>query len=97
MTLLTAANPDSTSTGWARVVAKYLGLAASPTFALMAWASASDAAGMAMCSTASAILPIDGMVWMSLLMGIFHLSPWLTLVSGRSREPIKPADRAEGD
>jgi hypothetical protein len=55
----------------------WLGLAASPTFALMAWNAASDAPRV--CAPASGMLPIDGMAWMYLLMSVFHLSPWLKL------------------
>ena len=64
------------ATGW-------LALAASPTFALMAWIAASDASPMALCSAGPAILPIHGMTAMNLLMSLFHLSPWLTLASDR--------------
>ncbi|HTW73247.1 MAG TPA: hypothetical protein VME47_25440 [Acetobacteraceae bacterium] len=64
------------TTGW-------LALAASPTFALMAWIAANNATPMALCSAAPGILPIDGMTAMYLLMSLFHLSPWLKLASGR--------------
>ena len=61
----------------------WLGLAASPTFALMAWIAASDAPPMALCSSGAGALPIDGMTAMYLLMSLFHLSPWLKLASAR--------------
>ena len=70
------------SDGWiwrAHGVAGRLGLAASPTFALMAWIAASDSPRVAICSAASGVLPIDGMAWMYVLMCVFHLSPWLKL------------------
>ena len=38
---------------------------------------------IALCSSGSSILPIDGMTAMYLLMSLFHLSPWLKLASGR--------------
>jgi hypothetical protein len=60
------------ATGW-------LSLAASPTFALMAWIAATGAPRMALCSSTSAMLPIDGMTWMYVLMSLFHVSPWLKL------------------
>ena len=60
-----------------------LSLAVSPTFALMAWIAAKDAPAMALCSSGSSILPVDGMTAMYLLMSLFHLSPWLKLASGR--------------
>jgi hypothetical protein len=70
-------------------VAVCLGLAASPTFVLMAWILANDAEAM-MCSPAVGVLPIGGMAWMYLLMSLFHLSPWLRLASGFMRPPIQP-------
>ncbi|MCU4161698.1 hypothetical protein AiwAL_16585 [Acidiphilium sp. AL] len=38
---------------------------------------------IALCSSGSSILPIDGMTAMYLLMSLFHLSPWLKLASSR--------------
>jgi len=63
----------------ARGAAAWLGLAASPTFALMASLAASGSPRLSICSSASGMLPIDGMTWMYLLLGVFHLSPWLKL------------------
>jgi hypothetical protein len=59
-------------------VAGWLALAASPTFALMAWIAASNASPMALCASRSGI---DSMAAMYLLMSLFHLSPWLKLAS----------------
>jgi hypothetical protein len=68
----------------------WLRLAASPTFAVMGWVSASDAPQSLMCSSASAVLPIGGMALMYLLMSLFHLSPWLELASRQAaRQPRK--------
>lgn len=77
----TTSNPN-TATRRSHDVICWLGLAASPTFALMAWISANDPQAM-MCSPASGLLPIGGMAWMYALMGLFHLSPWLTVFSNR--------------
>jgi hypothetical protein len=66
-----------------RGAAGWLALAASPTFALMAWIAANDASPMALCSSSPSILPLDGMTAMYLLMSVFHLSPWLKLASAR--------------
>ena len=67
----------------ARSAAGWLGLAASPTFALMAWiASGGPPQGM-LCAMQSGVLPIDGMTAMYLLMALFHLAPWLKLAAGR--------------
>jgi hypothetical protein len=56
-----------------------LALAASPTFALMAWTAAYHAPPIALCSSGS----FGGMTAMYGLMSVFHLSPWLKLASGR--------------
>jgi hypothetical protein len=60
-----------------------LGLAATPTFALMAWISATAAPAMVICSAASSS-PIGDMAAMYLLMSLFHLPQWLSLASRRS-------------
>jgi hypothetical protein len=64
-----------------RDVASWLSLAASPTFALMAWTAAHHVAPMAVCTSGPSLLPIDGMTTMYGLMSLFHLSPWLRLAS----------------
>ncbi|SLN13170.1 hypothetical protein [Oceanibacterium hippocampi] len=78
----------------------WLTLAASPTFLMMAWFSASEASGMPLCAPTSGFPPIGGMTWMYLLMSLFHLSPWLNLVSGHLRtidRTQSPIARKEGD
>jgi hypothetical protein len=71
-------------------VAGRLGFAATPTFALMAWISAVSSPGMTMCSVASPLVPINDMALMYLLMSLFHLSPWLKLLSHRFATPHHP-------
>jgi hypothetical protein len=83
MTTCSATNKDSASAWQTRGAAGWLALAASPSFALMAWLTANDSPQMAFCSSSASILPIDGMTAMYLLMSLFHLSPWLKLASGR--------------
>ena len=83
MTTSSAANTGSAGAWQARGAAGWLAFAASPTFALMAWIMAGDAPSIALCSSASSILPIDGMTVMYLLRSLFHLSPWLKLAAGR--------------
>jgi hypothetical protein len=61
----------------------WLALAAAPTFAAMALWSA-FAAGEPVCGMGSS--PLGGMTAMYLLMGAFHLAPWLRLL-GRARAP----------
>lgn len=73
-----------------------LGLAATPTFALMAWVSAVGSSGMTMCS-ASAFAPLNEMALMYALMSLFHLSPWMKLLSARSQRPHTPVTQTEGD
>lgn len=60
-----------------------LGLAAAPTFALVALLNAvgGDPA-QTLCSAASR-WPLGDMVSMYLLMSLFHLTPWLKLISRR--------------
>ncbi|MDN5929205.1 MAG: hypothetical protein L0I29_19245 [Hyphomicrobiales bacterium] len=78
----TASRKQWLGAAFARGAARWLCLAASPTFALMALVTAvSGGSGMG-CMVPS---PVAGMVPMYLLMGAFHLAPWLRLVSGGSR------------
>jgi hypothetical protein len=83
MTTSLAANKASSKPWQACGAAGWIALGASPTFALMAWIGAHDAAPHALCAAGSAILPIDDMTTMYLLMSVFHLSPWLKRASGR--------------
>lgn len=62
-------------------LASRLGLAAAPTFALLAAVSAFGSSGI--CSAASPFVSINDMTLMYLLMSLFHLSPWLRLLSRR--------------
>jgi hypothetical protein len=86
MTTSSKVNKSGRWTWQPRGVAGWLGLAASPTFALMAWMATNDAAPVAFCSSGSRMLPTDGMTAMYLLMSLFHLSPWLNLASRQKRQ-----------
>ena len=72
--------------------AGWLALAAAPTFAAMALATAffdvSD-----MCATGPQGWSLGGMMSMYLLMGVFHLPPWLRLVSGQRAGAARPDTR----
>lgn len=57
-------------------LARWLSLAAAPTFALMALANALGG-GEPICGMASS--PLGGMTAMYGLMSAFHLAPWLRL------------------
>jgi hypothetical protein len=64
--------------------AGWLGLAAAPTFAVMALLTCVTGGDAdMMCSAAHAVSPLSGMVPMYVLMSAFHLAPWLKLISRR--------------
>jgi hypothetical protein len=70
-----AATPGAT--GW-------LGLAAAPTFALMALVTSIHGADADMgCMPAQGVSLLSGMAPMYLLMSAFHSAPWLKLISRR--------------
>ena len=75
------------SAGNTRSMADWLGLAATPTFALMALLTAANASTDMACASMPGTFTLDGMVTMYLIMGAFHLPPWLRLLSSRSRGP----------
>ena len=71
-----ATRPPSGAAGW-------LGLAAAPTFAIMALLTAflgGDSPDM-LCSAMQHGSPLGGMVPMYVLMSAFHSAPWLKLIS----------------
>jgi len=70
----------------ARRVAGFLHLAAAPTFAVMALATAVPGGGADVLCSATAASPFGGMVPMYLLMSAFHATPWLKLIAGRRRK-----------
>jgi hypothetical protein len=64
--------------------AGWLGLAAAPTFAVMALLTCVPSEGAdVMCSAAHGVSPLSGMVPMYVLMSAFHAAPWLKLISRR--------------
>jgi hypothetical protein len=65
--------------------ADWIGLAAAPTFALMALLTGAFGGGkMAMiCASAPEPSSLGGMVPMYLLMSAFHSAPWLKLITNR--------------
>jgi len=75
----------------AREAAAWLALAASPTFALMAWIAANEAPATAFCGSGSRFASLQGMAAMYLLMSVFHLSPWLRLAC-RRLQPCSQGD-----
>lgn len=65
--------------------ADWLGLAAAPTFAVMACVTAAGGPPAALCSAMSGPLSVHGMAAMYVLMSLFHLPPWLKLAFKRPR------------
>jgi hypothetical protein len=97
MTALTAARERKAGARRIGKAADWIGLAMSPTFAVMAWIAATDVPRIALCSSSSNRLPIDSMACMYLLMSLFHVSPWLRLASDRPRRFTHSHSRTEGD
>ncbi|MBB4004843.1 hypothetical protein [Aurantimonas endophytica] len=88
---MTGAYPARSRRGAARgpgiPAAQWLSLAASPTFAAMALATAVGVAPADVCAAGQGSW-LGGMVPMYLLMSAFHTGPWLTLAAGRrNRRP----------
>jgi len=62
--------------------ARPLSLAAAPTFVAMAlWSAVAAGPAEMMCSSGGGALSLNGMAAMYALMSVFHVSPWLTLLS----------------
>ena len=78
------ARRDETSVVTASAAAKWLRFAAAPTFLIMALLTIVLDGGSPneLCTAAGSFWP-GGMVPMYLLMGAFHLAPWLRLISRR--------------
>ena len=66
-------------------VADWLYLAAAPTFAIMALLTGVHGGSPMdpICSPAQDAFPLSGMALMYVLMSVFHLAPWLKLISRR--------------
>jgi hypothetical protein len=77
---------------WA--IAKWLRFAAAPTFAVMALLTIVFDSGLpsGLCSGAGTLWP-GGMAPMYLLMGVFHSSPWLKLISRRRSSYVQIAEQ----
>jgi hypothetical protein len=72
-------------------LARWLGLAAAPTFAIMAlWTGFFSGQQDMLCMAMQSSSPMNGMTVMYLLMSAFHATPWLRLIS--SRRVVPPGD-----
>lgn len=67
------------------LLSNWLSLAAAPTFAAMAILTAAGSSPDMICSSANETWTLGGMAPMYALMSVFHLAPWLKLVSGFGR------------
>jgi hypothetical protein len=63
-------------------VAKWLGLAATPTFAIMALLTSSGASPTDWLCSSGQGAQLSGMATMYLLMSLLHSRPWLNLICG---------------
>lgn len=63
--------------------ARWLPLAAAPTFAVMAFLTGVNDGGADVLLCSHNMSPFGGMAAMYGLMSAFHLTPWLKLFSGR--------------
>ena len=69
----------------------WLGLAAAPTFAVMALLTClPNGDADTICSAAHGMAPLSGMALMYALMSAFHSGPWLKLMSRRRGAALRP-------
>jgi hypothetical protein len=79
-------------------VARWLGLAAAPTFAIMAlWSAFFSGQPDMLCMAMQRSSPMSGMTLMYLLMSAFHSSPWLKLIFCRRNGARRHARAAFGN
>jgi hypothetical protein len=79
--------------------AGWLGLAAAPTFAVMALLTGvlgGDPSDM-LCSAAHDMSPLSGMALMYLLMSVFHSAPWLKLISSADHRSFEGQRTPKGE
>ena len=74
-------------------MARWLGLAAAPTFAIMAlWNGLFSGQPDMLCMAMQGPPPMSGMTVMYLLMSAFHAAPWLRLISSRRAASTRRLD-----
>ncbi|MDL2408458.1 hypothetical protein PY650_22975 [Rhizobium calliandrae] len=72
---------DPSGNAAAMGISRWLSLAATPTFSVMALLSATAGGADMICSAGGGASPLSGMVPMYLIMSLFHSAPWLKLLS----------------
>jgi hypothetical protein len=77
-------------------MAGWLGLAAAPTFAVMAVLSGLSGGADMMCPAADGVSVLSGMVPMYVLMSAFHVVPWLKLISRRRSAACRSSQIGSG-
>jgi hypothetical protein len=91
------ASHDDEGAAAALGIAKWLCLAATPTFAIMALMTGVLGAGpMDMLCSAGHGSALTGMVPMYMLMSAFHSAPWLKRISGRRSGARRPVQQRRG-
>jgi hypothetical protein len=85
MTTQTIGTGGDRPTAAAFSAADWVCLAASPTFAIMAFLTGLVGGGHQdmFCAIAHEASSLNGMVWMYMLMSAFHSASWLKLISSR--------------
>ncbi|HEY1982808.1 MAG TPA: hypothetical protein VGH13_22240 [Xanthobacteraceae bacterium] len=80
-----------------RGAADWLCLAATPAFAIMALLTGlfGSSTPDIFCSAAHDASPLSGMVAMYLLMSVFHLAPWLKLITHKNDFVYRPANKLD--
>jgi hypothetical protein len=92
-----AANETARRSHAAPGAAGWLGLAAAPTFAVMALLTYVPGGGAdMMCPAAHGVSPLSGMVPMYVLMSAFHSVPWLKLISRRRSAACRSSQMGSG-
>lgn len=79
--------------------ADYLGLAAAPTFAIMALLTGAIGGGQVamICGAVQEPEILGGMVPMYMLMSVFHTVPWLKIISNQRATARASRNRARAD